>query len=64
MPTIRVELLEGRTDAQKTAFARAVNEAAVKELNSDPQHVDIVFFEVPKKHWSTGGVFFSETPKP
>lgn len=61
MPTIRVELLEGRSDDQKKAFARAVSEAAVKELRSEPQHVDVVFFEVQRKHWSTGGVFFSET---
>lgn len=60
MPTIRVELLEGRSDEQKQSFARAVSEAAVRELHSEPRHVDVVFFEVAKKNWSTGGVFFSE----
>lgn len=60
MPTIRIEMLEGRTDDQKRSFARAVSEAAVRELKSEPHHVDVVFFEVPRKNWSTGGVFFSD----
>lgn len=64
MPTIRVELLEGRTDDQKKAFARAVSEAAIQQLKSEPQHVDVVFFEVPKRNWSTAGVFFSDVGTP
>jgi 4-oxalocrotonate tautomerase len=60
MPTIKVEMLEGRTEEQKRSFAKAVTEAAVKELNSEPQHVDVVFLEVSKKNWCTGGVFFSD----
>lgn len=61
MPTIKVELLEGRTEEQKRSFAKAITEAAVKELNSEPQHIDVVFLEVPKKNWCTGGVFFSDS---
>lgn len=64
MPTIRIEMLEGRTDDQKRAFARAVSEAAVRDLRSEPQHVDVVFFEVSGKNWATGGVFFSEVGNP
>ena len=60
MPTIKVEMLEGRSDEQKQSFAKAVTEAAVRELKSEPQHIDIVFFEVAKKNWCTGGLFFSE----
>lgn len=60
MPTVRVEMIEGRTEEQKRAFVRAVTEAAVRDLASELQHVDVVIFEVPKNKWATGGVFFSD----
>ena len=59
MPTIRVELLEGRTPEQKRDLAHALTEATCKTLGSKPEAVDILFFDVKRHDWSTGGVLWS-----
>lgn len=60
MPTIRVELLEGRTPEQKRDLAQALTETTCKVLGSKPESVDILFFDVKKHDWATGGVLWSE----
>lgn len=60
MPTIRVELLEGRTPEQKRALAEALTEATVRTLGSSPGAVDVLFFDVPRHNWATGGVLWSD----
>jgi len=41
MPTIHVELFEGRTPEQKKALVKALTEAAVNTLGSKPEGVDV-----------------------
>ena len=60
MPTIHVELFEGRTREQKRELAKALTEATVKTLGSKPEGVDIIFTDVKKHDWATGGVLWSE----
>ncbi len=60
MPTIRVEMFEGRTPEQKREFVKAVTEATVKTLGTSPEAVDVVLFEIKKSDWATGGVLWSE----
>jgi 4-oxalocrotonate tautomerase len=60
MPTIRVELLEGRTPEQKTALVKALTHAAVESLGTKPESVDVVLFDIPRQNWATGGVQWSE----
>ena len=60
MPTIRVELLEGRTPEQKKNLAQALTEACEKTLGSKPESVDVLFFDIPRHAWATGGVPWSE----
>ena len=67
MPTIRVELFAGRTTEQKRAFAAAVTEAAVRTLGSSADSVDVLFFDVEKQNWASGGQLWSDkaaAPKP
>lgn len=65
MPTIRVELFEGRTVEQKRALAAALTEATVRTLGGSPGGVDILFFDVPRHDWATGGKLWSdEAPAP
>mgnify|MGYP000116624474 FL=1 len=59
MPTIRVELLEGRTPEQKRDLAQALTETTCKVLGSKPEAVDILFFDVKRHDWATGGVLWS-----
>ena len=60
MPTLRVELFEGRTPEQKAALARELTEACVRVLGGSAGGVDVVFYDVARHDWATGGVLWSE----
>jgi 4-oxalocrotonate tautomerase len=60
MPTIRVEMFEGRTAEQKQAFVKALTEATVNTLGGSPESVNVVLFDVSKSDWATGGVLWSD----
>ena len=60
MPTIRVELIEGRTPEQKKELAQAFTEACAKTLGSKPEEVEIIFSDIKKHDWATGGVLWSD----
>ena len=67
MPTIRVELFAGRTVEQKRALAKALTEATVKTLGGSPDGVDVIFSDVERHDWATGGELWSDkapAPKP
>ena len=67
MPSIHVELFEGRTVEQKRALAQALTDAVVKTLGGSPEAVDIVFRDVARHDWATGGQLWSDrapTPRP
>ena len=62
MPTLRVELMEGRTAEQKKELVKALTEAVVRTLGSKPESVDILLFDIERHDWATGGVLWSERP--
>lgn len=64
MPTIRVELFEGRTAEQKAALANELTQACVKVLGGSPEAVDVIFHDVKRGDWATGGVLWSHKGKP
>ncbi|MEJ8836119.1 4-oxalocrotonate tautomerase [Ramlibacter sp. AN1133] len=63
MPTIRVELFEGRTPEQKKNLVKALTAACVEALGSNPESVDILLFDVKPSDWATGGELWSEKKK-
>jgi 4-oxalocrotonate tautomerase len=67
MPTIRVELFAGRSTEQKRALAQALTEATVRTLGGSADGVDVLFFDIERQDWATGGVLWSDkgaAPKP
>ena len=62
MPTIRVELFEGRSVEQKRALAAALTEATVRTLGGSANGVDILFFDIARHDWATGGTLWSDAP--
>ena len=60
MPTIRVEMFEGRTPEQKREFVKAITEATVQTLGRSPEAVDVIITDIKKSDWATGGVLWSE----
>jgi 4-oxalocrotonate tautomerase len=63
MPTIRVELFEGRTPEQKKNFVKALTQACVDTLGSKPESVDVLLFDIAPSNWATGGELWSEQKK-
>lgn len=60
MPTIRVELFEGRSTEQKRALAAALTEATVRTLGGSADGVDVLFFDIARQDWATGGKLWSD----
>ncbi|RYY96988.1 MAG: 4-oxalocrotonate tautomerase, partial [Comamonadaceae bacterium] len=48
MPTIRVDMFEGRTPEQKRDLVKALTQACVTALGSKPDSVDIILNDVKK----------------
>jgi 4-oxalocrotonate tautomerase len=61
MPTIRVEMFEGRTVEQKRALAQALTEATARTLGGSPDAIDVVFYDIARQNWATGGKLWSDT---
>ncbi len=64
MPTIRVELFEGRSPAQKSALAQALTEATVRTLGGSADGIDVLFFDIARHDWATGGQLWSDRAPP
>jgi 4-oxalocrotonate tautomerase len=64
MPTIRVELLTGRSADQKRAFATVVVREAASILRCTPADVQVVFNEVAPADWINGGQISGEPAAP
>lgn len=60
MPTIRIELFEGRTADQKRTLAQEITQACVRVLGSSADGVDVIFQDVRREDWATGGVLWSD----
>ena len=60
MPTLRVELFEGRTPQQKAALARELTDACVRVLGGSAAGVDVLFFDMARHDWASGGTLWSE----
>jgi 4-oxalocrotonate tautomerase len=60
MPTIRVELMEGRTPEQKKNLVSALTRAVVETLGTKPEAVDVLLFDIKRGDWATGGQLWSE----
>ncbi len=60
MPTLRVEMMEGRTPEQKRELVKALTEAVVKTLGTKAEAVDVLLYDIKRSDWATGGVLWSE----
>jgi len=63
MPIVRVSMHSGRTPAQKAELARAITEAVVRIARTTPEATTVIFEDVPKENWATGGVLSSPPAK-
>ena len=54
MPIITVQMLPGRSPAQKRELIRGLAEAAVQALDVPEQSIRILLTEIPPEHWGVG----------
>ncbi|MFN7726323.1 MAG: 4-oxalocrotonate tautomerase [Rubrivivax sp.] len=64
MPTLHVEFFAGRTVEQKRALAAALTEATVRTLGTAPETVQVLFHDIERHNWATGGVLWSDKAPP
>jgi 4-oxalocrotonate tautomerase len=64
MPTLRVELFAGRTVEQKRALAAALTEATVRTLGGSAEAVEVLFFDIERHDWASGGQLWSDKAPP
>ena len=60
MPSIRVEMFEGRTPEQKRVLAQELTDAAVRALGVPVDSVDVMMFDIPRHDWATAGTLWSD----
>lgn len=56
MPIAQINMMEGRTDAQKAALIRKVTDAIMEALDAPEGNVRVLINEIPKKHFGIGGL--------
>ena len=61
MPIVRIEMWTGRTHAQKTELARVITDAMVTIAHTTPEATIVIFDDIAKENWATGGVLASDT---
>ena len=47
-------------DRQKAELAKELTAACVRVLSGSPDGVDVLFFDIARQDWATGGVLWSE----
>lgn len=62
MPIIQVNMLEGRTVAQKRALHAALSEAAVTALGVPGDSVRVLIHELGPEHFALAGITAGELP--
>ena len=63
MHTYHVEMMEGRTLAQKQQLVEAITRVSVEILGGQPESVDIIITDIRRDNWATGGVLWSDQKK-
>jgi 4-oxalocrotonate tautomerase len=61
MPTIHVEMFEGRTTEQRRKLAKELTEGTCRALGVTPDTVQIILTDIKKENWAEAGKLFSET---
>lgn len=63
MPTVRVELCNGRSQEQKAQYVKEITRLTADVLNCPPESVDVIFAEIAPENWAHGGRFYSTPAK-
>ena len=62
MPVVTIQMLAGRTHSQKAELARVITEAVSSIAHANPESVVVVFEEVTREDYATGGTLLADQP--
>lgn len=54
MPTIKISLLEGRSQQIKQQLATEITQTMMRILNSKPEDIHIIFEDIKESNWMIG----------
>jgi 4-oxalocrotonate tautomerase len=60
MPIVRIEMWPGRTQSQKADLARVITEAMADIADTTAEATTVIFNDIARENWATGGVLASE----
>lgn len=60
MPIVIVKMLKGRTREQKAGLAQAITEAMVQIGKAKPEKTSVLFEELDREDWATGGTLLAD----
>ena len=60
MPIIRVEMVKGRSDAQKKDLAKKLTNSFVESCGGNADSIHVIITEVEKSEWAIGSEMLSE----
>lgn len=55
MPIAQINIIEGRTDAQKEQLINEVTQAIHRSIDAPVANVRVIINEMPKQHFGIGG---------
>jgi 4-oxalocrotonate tautomerase len=60
MPILRIEMLEGRTQAQKQELAEVLSRETARITGCNLEAITIVFDDIKRDNWAVAGRLFSQ----
>jgi 4-oxalocrotonate tautomerase len=63
MPYVNIKIVEGRSAEAKKALAADITDAVVKHCGGAPDHVYVVFEDIPATDWIVGKQTVAERRK-
>ncbi|MBS0538526.1 MAG: 4-oxalocrotonate tautomerase [Proteobacteria bacterium] len=61
MPTIHVEMFEGRTLDQRRKLVKEITEGTCRALGCPADAVQIILTDIKKENWAEAGKLFSDS---
>ena len=61
MPIIRVEMIKGRSDAQKKQLAEKLTTGFVESCGGNREAIHVIITEVEKSDWAIGADMLSDS---
>ncbi|MCL6598151.1 MAG: 2-hydroxymuconate tautomerase family protein [Alicyclobacillus macrosporangiidus] len=60
MPLAQIHILEGRSKEQKRMLMQEVTAAISRSLDTPPESVRVLLYEIPQDQWAVGGMTMAE----